>query len=438
MPSAPWRVEFLKIFKKNVFKIPKMPKIVPKKLQTCFERVLGQIFRNILCPVFHGGSRLRKFSKKFKKRQTSKKVQNRSQKCPKKFWTCFGANSCKKIFCPVFHGGSRLRKISKKIKKNSKFQKYPKSFPKKIQKCFELVLGQFFSKNFCPVFHGGSNFRKFSKKNIFKIPKMPKSFPKSIQTCFEHVLGKIFWKIFAQFSMECRVFKNFRKKNIFKIPKLPKSVPKSIQKCFGVIFLKKFYAQCSMEGRVFENFQNFFFSKFQKNWKSFPKVEIFEKNQKFSKFQKSRKSLPKVSKRVLNLFWGNFFQKNFYPSVPWRFDSSKIFKKNQKIFKIPKIAKIVPKRIQTCFERACFAANFSNKNFCPVFHGGSRLRKFSKKSINFQKSKNNQNRSQTYPNVFWTCFGATFWKKIRRSVPWRLETSKSWKNRKNLNNPNLP
>ena len=36
-----------KIFKiSKTFKITKMPKIVPKSIQTCFEPILGQIFRN--------------------------------------------------------------------------------------------------------------------------------------------------------------------------------------------------------------------------------------------------------------------------------------------------------------------------------------------------------------------------------------------------------
>ena len=114
-------------------------------------------------------------------------------------------------------------------------------------------------------------------------------------------------------------------KKILKIPKMPKSVPKSIQTCFSVIFSKKIYAQCSMEGRVFENFQKYIFSKFQKC----PKV--------FSK----------VSKRVLNMFWGKFFE----------------------------------------------------KIFCPVFHGMSSFRKFSTKKY-LQNYKNAQKCSQKYPNVF--------------------------------------
>ena len=74
---------------------------------------------------------------------------------------------------------------------------------------------------------------------------MPKIVPKSIQTCFERVLGRIFRKIFAQFSMECRVFETFQKKS--------------------------------------KNFQN-------------------------SK-QKRTKPFPKEAKSVLNMFWGNFFEK---------------------------------------------------------------------------------------------------------------------------------
>ena len=117
--------------------------------------------------------------------------------------------------------------------------------------------------------------------------------------------------------------RKFSKKNNFKIPKKPKSVPKSIQTCFRVIFLKKIYARSSMEGRVFENFPIF-----------------------FSKFQKCPKSFPKVSKRVLNVFWGKFFE----------------------------------------------------KFFCPVFRGGSSFQNFSKKI--FSKFQKSQKCSQKYPNVF--------------------------------------
>ena len=150
------------------------------------------------------------------------------------------------------------------------------------------------------------------------------------------------------------------------------------------------------------------------------------------------KIVPKISKHVLNMFWGKLFEK-FLPGFPWNVESSKIFKKN--IFKIPKMPKSVPKSIQTCF-RVIFS-----ENLCPVFHGGSSFQKFSnfffkirkmpkivpkriqtcfervlgqtfrklfaqfstafrilesfpKVKKNFENSKNAQNRSQKYPNVF--------------------------------------
>ena len=165
----------------------------------------------------------------------------------------------------------------------------------------------------------------------------------------------------------------------------------------------------------------------------------------FSKFQKCPKSFPKVSKRVLNVFWGKLSE-NFLPSFPRRFESQKSFKKkSKKICKIPKTPKIVPKRIQTCFDcnlgqffrkvfaqfsmegqvfenfqknqkrfkfpkmrkivpksiQTCFGRVWGklSENFCPVFHGMSSLQKFSKKKY-FQNSKNAQNRSRKYPNVF--------------------------------------
>ena len=86
----------------------------------------------------------------------------------------------------------------------------------------------------------------------------------------------------------------------------------------------------------------------------------------------------KVSKRVLNMFWGKFFEK-FLPSFPWNVESSKIFEKNY--FQNSKNA-------QKCSQKYpnVFYGDFFEKNLCPVFHGGSNLRKFSKKSRKFQIS----------------------------------------------------
>ena len=80
MPSVPWRVEFSKIFKFFFFKIPKMPKIVPKSIQTCFERVLGQTFRKFFAQFSTAFRILDNFQKNQKKIQNFKNAQNRPQK----------------------------------------------------------------------------------------------------------------------------------------------------------------------------------------------------------------------------------------------------------------------------------------------------------------------------------------------------------------------
>ena len=116
----------------------------------------------------------------------------------------------------------------------------------------------------------------------------------------------------------------------------------------------------------------------------------------FSKFQECPKLFPKVSKRVLNVFWGKFFEKFFLPSVPWKVEFSKISKKN--VFKIPKMPKSVPKSIQTCFEHV-LGQTF--RKFFAQFSTAFRiLENFQKSRKKFQKSKNAQNRSQKNPNVF--------------------------------------
>ena len=157
---------------------------------------------------------------------------------------------------------SRVFENFQNNQKICKIPKVPKIVLKSIQTCFEPILGQMFRNFFSAVFDGGSRLRKISKKNPkkFKIAKMPKIVPKSIQTSFERVLGQTFRKIFAQFSME---------------------------------------------GRVFENFQ-----KSQKLFK-FPKT---------FKISKMPKVGPKISKRILNVFWGKFFEK-FLPSFPRMVDS---------------------------------------------------------------------------------------------------------------------
>ena len=172
-----------------------------------------------------------------------------------------------------------------------------------------------------------------------------------------------------------------------------------------------------MDGRVFETFQKFFFSKFQKCPKSFSKVskrvlnvfwgkffefffaqcsvegrvfENFLKNQKILKILKCPKSFPKVSKHVLNMFWGKLFEK-FLPSFPWKVETSKIFKKKNSKFQ--KMHKSVPKSIQTCFR-----VIFSKKIYARCCMEGRVFENF--QNFFFQNSKNAQNPSRKYPSGF--------------------------------------
>ena len=206
---------------------------------------------------------------------------------------------------------------------------------------------------------------------------MPKIVPKSIQTCFELVLGQIFRIIFLP-SVPWRVeFSKIFKFFFFKIPKMPKIVPKSIQTCFERVLgqtFRKVFAQFSTAFRILE--------KFQKNQK------------KISKFQKRPKSFPKESKRVLIVIWDNFFEK-FLPSFPWKVKSSKIFKKIKKDSNFLKCPKSFPKVSKRVLD--VFGANF-RKIFAQFSMECLVFKSFQKKY--FQNSKNAQNRSRKYPNVF--------------------------------------
>ena len=151
---------------------------------------------------------------------------------------------------------------------------------------------------------------------------------------------------------------------------MPKIVPKSLQTCFEHVLgqtFRKFFAQFSMECRVFKNFQ--------KNILKIPKMP---------------KSVPKSLQTCFEHVLGQTFQKIFAQfSMECR-----VFKNFQKnILKIPKMPKSVPKSIQTCFR-----VIFSKKKFLPSVPWRVEFSKIIKK--NFQNSKNAQNRSQKYPNVF--------------------------------------
>ena len=136
-----------------------MPKSFPKTIQTCLRVIFS---KKKLCPVFHGGSSFRKFSNLFFKIPKMPKI------VPESIQTCFErvlGQIFRKFFCPVFRGGSSFRKFSKYF--FFKIPKMPKIVPKSIQTCFERVLGQTFRKffaQFSTAFRILENFQKNQKK----------------------------------------------------------------------------------------------------------------------------------------------------------------------------------------------------------------------------------------------------------------------------------
>ena len=123
-----------------------MPKIAPKSIQTCFELVLGQIFR--------------------------------------------------KIFLPSVPWRFESSKIFLKIKKFSKFQKCPKSFPKVSKRVLNMFWGKF-SENFLPSVPWRVETSKIFKKKFSKLQKCPKLFPK----ISKRVLNLFWVKFFENFFL---------------------------------------------------------------------------------------------------------------------------------------------------------------------------------------------------------------------------------------------
>ena len=76
------------MFSKNrkIFKSPKMPKIVPKSVQLCFEHVLGDFFRKIF---FAQCSMEGRDFEMFLKNQKNFKIPKRPKVDPKSVQTCF-------------------------------------------------------------------------------------------------------------------------------------------------------------------------------------------------------------------------------------------------------------------------------------------------------------------------------------------------------------
>ena len=205
-----------------------MPKIVPKSIQTCFERVLGQTFRKFFAQFPTAFRILEKFQKNQKKISKFQKRPKSFPKEPKRVLIVIWDNFFGK-FLPSFRWNVESSKIFKFF--FSKFQKCPKVFPKESKR----VLGLFFRKNLMPSVPWRVESSKIFKKikKLSKFQKCPKSFPKVCKHVLNMLLEQTFRKIFAQFSMECRVYENFQKKIFSKFQKWPKVFPKVSKRVLG-------------------------------------------------------------------------------------------------------------------------------------------------------------------------------------------------------------
>ena len=155
-------------------------------------------------------------------------------------------------------------------------------------------------------------------------------------------------------------------------------------RCFGVLFGKNFICPVFDGGSSLRN--------------------VFRKSKKIQIFKNAQNR----SQKCPNMFWTSFgviFPKSFLPSVAWRVESSKCFQKIKKLSKFKKSPKSFPKVSKRVLN--LFWGNFSEKKiFAQCSMGGRVFEMFLKKK--FQNCKKAQSRSQKCPNVFWTCFGVIF------------------------------
>ena len=185
---------------------------------------------------------------------------------------------------------------------------------------------------------------------------------------------------------------------------MPKSVPKSIQTCSELVLcriFRKFFLP-SVPWRVESS-------------------KIFLKIKKFSKFQKCPKSFPKVSKHVLNMFWGNFFEKKFCPFFHGWSTLRKISKKS-KSFQNPKFPKVFPKVSKRVLNM--FWGKFFEKFYAQCSMEGRVFENFQKNQRNCKIPKMPKNVPKSIQTCFELVLCRIFRKKFLPSVPWRVESSK--------------
>ena len=266
-----------------------------------------------------------KVFKKIKKIQKSKKAQNRFQKCPHVFWTCFGRCFWK------FFAQCSMQCISDFLDWKIWAQFYDTTL-NRHSFCIQAAVNIRNStsdvldlklwvqipelKNMSSVFRTwkmwvqfsglkfwGRDLEKIKGKNQknFKVPKMSKNVSKCPNVFWGDFFENIFlpsvpWSL-RKFSKKSKKFQNCRNAQ-----KRCQNCPNLFWTCFVAIFSNKNFAPCSMEGRVFENFQNN-----QKNFKN-PKLTkvVFKGVQRCFEHALRRFfriSLPSVPCRAFQIFW---------------------------------------------------------------------------------------------------------------------------------------
>ena len=129
------------------FKSLKMPKIVPKSVQTCFEQVLRVLFSKTFFAQSSVPDRVFEMFLIKIFFQNSKNAQNRSQKCPIVFWTCFGGTFFRKFFFAQCSMEGRFFEMFSKSFQNSK---NAQNLSQKCPIVFWTCFGGTFRKNFLP------------------------------------------------------------------------------------------------------------------------------------------------------------------------------------------------------------------------------------------------------------------------------------------------
>ena len=179
-------------FSKNqkIFKIPKMPKIVPKNVQRSFEHVLGLFFRNIFLPSVPWRFESSKCFQKSKIFQNSKNNRKCSPKVSERVLNMFWGNFSEKFFAQCSMEGRVFETFSKN-QKIFKIPKMPKILPKMSKRVLNMFWGTFFGRIFLPSVPWRDEPSKCFLKKLknFQNSKSAQNPSQNVQTCFEHVLG---------------------------------------------------------------------------------------------------------------------------------------------------------------------------------------------------------------------------------------------------------